>query len=865
MFTQLISNLYSHVFIASGISDFFQNTIYDSFLNLCMAVDSVIYSIISWLYTIFIAIAEARIFTTETIMSFIDRVYLIIGIIGLFFAAYMFLTIIINPDNISKGNSSPSKLIGNVVKGIIAIVFIPTIFNFAYSVQQSVIDNNVIPRLFFSSTSADLEQSEYSFNEFGVNLFEGSFYVKDVNDTALTQVYGIARQDAIRYNDVKQFSTLMTYVKQGKIQYNFIVSGIIGLALLIILISYCTDIAVRSVKLAFLQIIAPFPSLLLMVPGQEKAFKKWLSETLKAFFEVFAKIALLVFGIFLIQKLQVFFEANKATLFKNFSVDVIVFTRLFLIMGVIIFLRKAPKLLEEIFGFKANNPLNLKSRLDDAGITAVVGATGGAIAGAYSSVKGAKARGGNQGWAAVSGVFHGARLGGESGWKGSLKGIGNAYNYGWANQQAWSHMDPERGFVRNGVRVAGEMLRDNFGMQSYYEDLIDQARIKHDVQVSRNNRKIQIFENEQNQKARELENEYKYDERNAANENFNSFAKKSSETTKSEILKDDGVTFALVPEKEFDPTDPDHKKYVIKIKRKEVRGSQIDSLRNMATEHLNNHSIDIDQHKYIMESLDKAEKILGINYDSKTLLSGKRDAGFFDKLTNIGQMGSGIDTKADAIYRSFVESFNENMKQGLFFNPDTNTYTEFSDLKESEQEAIAAREEWGKKAKDLFDKIVFTQKGKYKTNIAHYNELMGILDQASLSNGPVGDKGYVRDAAGQTFDKETGTFVIDEAVKKVSENIGDIVSGYDISKAVKAVKNKDVIGERNAKYRSTNVTIGEDTYNMAQIQQIVKSLRDENAKLAKELETVQLAYQSDKQTSEAARKIGSLNKPGGKK
>ena len=844
----LVSNFLSNSIFTAGLSDFFNNSIYESFLSLCIAVDSIIYSIISWLYTIFIAIAEARIFTTETIASLIERLYLIIGIIGLFFAAYIFLTIIINPDNISKGNSSPAKLIRNVVLGIVSLVFIPTIFNFAYSIQGAVIDQNVIPRLFFASSSTDLDQSVNNFNEFGVKIFEGSFYVKDENDADTANLYAMAEKEAIRYNEVRYFSSTFTYVKQGKIQYNFIISGIIGIAMLIILVSYCIDIAVRSVKLAFLQIFAPFPSLLMMIPGQEKVFKKWLSETLKAFFEIFAKIALLVFGIFLIQKLQVFFEANKATLFTNFSADVVAFAKLFLIMGVIIFLRKAPKLLEEIFGFKTENPFNLKKRFDESGITALAGAVGGAVAGAYSSVKGAKARGGNQGWAAASGMFHGARLGGSAGWKGSLKGIGNAYNYGWANQAAWSHMDPDRGVLRNGVRVAGEMLRDNFGMQSYYEDLIDQARIKHDVRVSRNDRKIQNLESQQNQKARELESEFKFDERNAARENFMSLATKSGDTSKSEILKDNGKVDIYAPQ-----WDANSNKYV--IEKQSISANAMAAVKKNAEEAVKRHDIDNGKYEDIMNSLDKAEKMLGINFDSKTLLAGKRDEHYFDGKTKDDR------SSYQDMFNSFVNSYVENAKQQLVY--DSGEFKDYKKLTEDQQNQL--KDDWTKAATDLFDQIAFIDDKDdldyVKTNISHYNELMSLLDQATLANGPADDRGYIRDAAGQKYDEATGKFVVDDAVKKISEKIDSIVSGLDISKAVKSVKNQDVIGERNAKYRTTNIKIGNDTYNMAQISQIVKSLRDENAKLAKELETIQLAYQSDKQTSEAARKIGGLGKP----
>ena len=90
--------------IFDKILEFYTEPIVQAFCKICLAIDSVIYNLISWLYSIFIAIAKARIFTAETVQPFIERVYLIIGIVALFFAAYTFMTIIINPDNYNKAN-----------------------------------------------------------------------------------------------------------------------------------------------------------------------------------------------------------------------------------------------------------------------------------------------------------------------------------------------------------------------------------------------------------------------------------------------------------------------------------------------------------------------------------------------------------------------------------------------------------------------------------------------------------------------------------------------------------------------------------------------------------------------------------------
>ena len=843
---------------------FFGSPILQSFYKVCLAIDFVIYNLISWLYTVFITIAKARLFTSETIKPFIDRIYLIIGVGALFFAAYTFLTIIANPDNLTKGNSSPTKAIRNIILAIIAITFIPTIFNFAYSVQSSIIDNNVIGRVFMTRDEQLMDDSEQNLMEFGVTMFEASFYVKNDDGSddaqAVKSCYAQARKDVLLYNDVSYYGACVDGVTTRHIQYNFILSGIMGIIIVYVFFTYCFDIGLRAIKLTFLQIISPVPCLLLMVPGQDKMFKTWLKDTLKTFFEVFLKIFLVVFCVYMIQLLRQWFDTSDSIIFSGVSIAVINFAKLFLFLGVVMFMRKAPKLIEDAIGIKMDpKGLSLKQKLTDSGITALVGANAGMVAGAYSSIKGAKARGGNKFGAAVSGVFHGARLGGKAGWEGSLTGIGDAYNYGWANQQAWSHMDPSKGKLRNGIVVAGEMLRDNFGFQSYYDDLKDQARIEHDVQTAKNNKKIQAIDKEYTAKAKQLDGVHEFDDRSAANESFMKAATKASDTSKSEIYKDGygasstGKTRALIPRYIPDhvvngATVPGHYEIVEDF----VSASQFASIKDTLADAISKGEL-INGEQNIRESLAQAEKVLVADFDSDTLISSKRDSGAFAGVTSISGLHFGGTTDQDKMYTSFVQSYAENMKQQLVFDPATRQIRKFDDLSNAQQQALETK--WISEGADRFEEIVFKNPSDHKTNVSHANELLSVLDLASIASRTADSRGYIRDAAGQKYDSTTGRFTVDPAVAKISVDIDQIVSGSDIAKAIKAVKNADVNGERTAEYRRTNIVVDGVTMNMAQTTHIKQSLVDENAKLDKDLETKILSYKPDEQASEAARKI----------
>lgn len=484
---------------ATDIVSFFGSPILQSFYKVCLAIDFVIYNLISWLYTVFITIAKARLFTSETIQPFIDRVYLIIGIGALFFAAYTFLTIIANPENLSKGNSSPAKAIKNVILGIVAITFIPTIFNFAYSVQGSVVDQNVIGKIFMTREEQLMDDSEQNLMQFGITMFEASFYVKnnDGSDDAkkYSSCYADAEKAALAYNDVTYFGTCVEGVASRHIQYNFILAGIIGIIVVYVFFTYCFDLGLRAIKLTFLQIISPIPCLLLMVPGQDKMFKTWLKDTLKTFFEVFLKIFIVVFCVYIVQLLREWFNTNSDLIFSGVSIHVINFAKVFIFLGVIMFMRKAPKLIEDAIGIKMDpKGLSLKQRLQDSGIAGfadrTAGAVGGMIASNIANKKAGKARldsllanqkisqdkyNSEMKKLNSKNPFNKAGLlGGYYGYRGGVKGIGTAYNSAY-DMQLYS----ANGL--SGKEVAGNLLRDNFGIQSFYDEQLKESKIKNDA------------------------------------------------------------------------------------------------------------------------------------------------------------------------------------------------------------------------------------------------------------------------------------------------------------------------------------------------------------------------------------------------
>lgn len=830
------------------------DSIIDSLTKVGFAIVSLIFNLIGYVYSVFNAIAGARLFNNGLVSAFTNRIYMILGIVMLFVVAYSFLNIIINPENMTKGNTSSSKIVLNILVSLITIIIVPTVFNFAYAVQQSVVEEGVINKLILGISNVNGESN--SPGVFATNLFTMVYSLNDLDNSPLSDS---DKEDVIdRYNDatIQSQTSLDTSVfmstyddlKAGYISFNFIFGIVVGIFILYSLIVYCFDIALRSIKLLVYQFITPIPALFYIVPGQEKILKTWVKEIIKTFLELFLKLAIMYLGVFLISAIFSLMGDGTSQLFQGMSTTMRNVTGMFLILGVVMFIRRAPKLIEDIFGIKLTEQgLSLRKRLDESGFTALIGGAAGAVAGSVSSVKGAQARGANRLAAGLGGAFHGARLGGKAGWQGSYNGIGNAYNYGWANQQAWSHMDPNRGYLANQLSVAGEMLRDNVGMQSYYDDLRDKARIEHDVITSKNNRKIQAIDTNFNEKAKEIDGKYEFDARSSANSRFMDAANKSNDTAKAEVYKDGYVEttkmFVPVYKEESEKIDiMSGKKVTVpahyELEEQDVTASQFERIKSTLSEAVTNGFL-VNEEQAILAEIDSAEKRLKTDYDTNTLVAEKRQAG---KLST-------------QIKDSFVNSYIENMKSQKHW--DGTKFIDFEKLSSTDQQSHI--NQWTIEANSRYADITVNRKDDYKLNSSHATELHQVLDLASIASRDADSRGFIDDAAGQSWDSSQNKFVVSSAISNISKDIDNIVSGTDIQAAIKSVKNMDVNGERDAVYRETTIEVDKTPTIMAQAQHIKQSLIDANAKADKDLEAKMLSLKSDEQTAEAARKIGKFN------
>ena len=484
------------------------------FYNILLFLDGIIYSFIDKLYQLFMALASARILTEDNIQHFMDRIYIVLGVIMLFVLAYSILMSIINPDNMNKSENGTSKIVKNIVISLVFLALTPAVFNILYRVQDVTLRTGVIGKLILGDTndsasqsqdfgsvefqdeegnvtsqsvgsySAEFDDSVYKYGgrTFAYEMFYAFFqpaagvnpedikaenaanyvpgllvggtsavcalgvglaFVPGINVTIgagllATCVAGVAgagwnlkelifnsqtitlaeaRNMALSDGNFGVFAAFTENVKNGEINYSALISTIAGLIALYVLFSFCIDLGLRAAKLAYFQMIAPIPILFKIVPKGGKVFDTWLKKVTSTFFEVFVRIFIIYFVIYLICKLPDLAGDFFVFLLTGDVPDgaIALLARAFILLGLIVFAKQAPKLIGEMFGINGGSiKLGIREKLADGGVMRGGAALG---AGVQTAIRNFNNQKGFRRFTSALGGFGGGAVGGFVGSK----------------------------------------------------------------------------------------------------------------------------------------------------------------------------------------------------------------------------------------------------------------------------------------------------------------------------------------------------------------------------------------------------------------------------------------------------------------
>lgn len=394
--------------------------------------------------------------TNNIILNVASRVYVLLGIFMLFLLAFSILQYIVDPNQFSDNSKGFGKLVTRVMTSLILIVAVPFIFGIAFKAQSVILKNDVIGAIILgadtssqaTSTSGDdnintkmAQDLQYLIFGTFMHVSKGKAYgvcdtgpvlgsvamatahgdyasegdkscvdvleseVMEPNDVKITDFFRLDdSEDAYKNRSFGNFGKILN-ARDGNgdyyFDYMFIISTIVGIIIVLMLLNACIDVAVRIVKLGFLEVIAPIPIIMYMNPKESASgsrLSKWASECFKTYAVLFIRLATIFFVFFLIDAIMniIFIDPSNATYINEDKPTGIMsfFVQILVIIGLLMFANQVPKLLEDMLGLKGTGEFSLNplkkinsSPLAAGVIGAGLGAAGGIAANTIAAAK----------------------------------------------------------------------------------------------------------------------------------------------------------------------------------------------------------------------------------------------------------------------------------------------------------------------------------------------------------------------------------------------------------------------------------------------------------------------------------------------
>ncbi len=313
---------------------------------------SIIYGLITLMFNIFTKLTQMDILDAGNINinGIYQRMTMIITIIMIFYITFEFIKYVLQPDTINDKEKGAEGIIKRIVIAILLIAFIPTVFTTAMKLQDKILETNVIPKVIFGQKDFDYKNAGSNFSG---DVFAAFYRVNYENCQPNCQNAEKKVDSVIKSWKERQGLAALAKANayeiidiDNSIQFDGLLAVIFGCFALYVIFLYCIDMGVRFVQLLFLQIIAPVAAISYIIPQKDSMLNKWIKQVATTYLDVFIRYAVLYFMLLIMSILSSsldFYELSRD------GKQITIWLYIFIVMGLLIFVQRAPKLIEELF------------------------------------------------------------------------------------------------------------------------------------------------------------------------------------------------------------------------------------------------------------------------------------------------------------------------------------------------------------------------------------------------------------------------------------------------------------------------------------------------------------------------------------
>lgn len=386
------------------MTDYFpRNPIYSAIRSLFAVIDQVVYFLMSILYEIFFAVAGVDFLSGDVIRSIYSRVQIILGVFMIFKLAVSILQGLVSPDVILDKKRGMGTIVSRIITSLLMLALIAPmnisasnewerqvnnnglLFGTLFSLQNRILANNTIGRLIVGNNISEEFTSSKSLSETGrvfsttvlktfvgintspnskepvcSNINPGISNIIKSSKSSAGDILGIVNIGCSQAgSDSKSLfaSVISDFIgnEHYAVYYFLGASTIAGVIIDVILIGYSIDVAIRVFKLAILRLIAPVPiighmSISAKEGKGEDAFSRWTQTLISTYIDLFIRLAVIYFGLFFVQ--LALNSKLGITNYNSSNVMINVFATLFIIIGLMLFIKQAPKYIKGALGIK---------------------------------------------------------------------------------------------------------------------------------------------------------------------------------------------------------------------------------------------------------------------------------------------------------------------------------------------------------------------------------------------------------------------------------------------------------------------------------------------------------------------------------
>lgn len=366
--------------VLSGIGEAISN----GFRYIMMSIDNVVFYFIEVVYQLIMDLANVKIFTQTTINTFTKRIYVILGLVMVFKMMISFVQILINPDTMKDKEKGLGSVLKRVVISLILIVLVPSIFRTAREIQGYILP--VIPRVIMGTQIDDEGENTnervghavawYSFLPFfdyAGTCNDGSIntYNEDENQEESSPDVIIASTSDALQNINRQDKTCGTGTYHYFYEHKIFISTAVGVYLLFTLVQVAVQVAIRAIKFAICEFVAPIPIASYIDPKTSKStFDKWVSTSIKVYLDLFIQLIVVYFVAFVFVTISKWENVKVIIANTGGSFGRATLVILFIIIGLFKFVKEFPKFLSGLLGLGTDGAIGqiFKGALDSTNL-----------------------------------------------------------------------------------------------------------------------------------------------------------------------------------------------------------------------------------------------------------------------------------------------------------------------------------------------------------------------------------------------------------------------------------------------------------------------------------------------------------------